>query len=100
MDSQTQLDTEQGNTNKPVPRSRAWFFTWQISDTINTKTKEFEKKDSFEDVIRTFEFAGAQRYAFQLEEGEKTLKEHFQGIVYFENARSFNQMKQIQPKAH
>lgn len=87
MDSQTQSDTERGNTKKPVLRSRCWFFTYNNPPDWDT-------------LISTFEFSGVLKYCFQLEKGLKEETEHFQGVVYFENARTFDQMKQIDPKIH
>lgn len=87
MDSQTQIDTEQGNTKKPVLRSRCWFLTYNNPPDWDT-------------LIRTFDFSGVLKYCFQLEKGLKEETDHFQGVVYFENARTFDQMKQIDPKIH
>jgi len=75
-----------GNTKTARCRSRCWFLTY------NNPTDEH----SF---IQTLEFAGVEKFCFQLEKGtEGTL--HFQGIIYFENARDFTSVKQISPKIH
>lgn len=72
--------------NKKTVRSRGWAFTlnnWDESDVLFlTDTLDTEK------------------YVFQEEIGEKTGTPHLQGIVYFKNARTWDQMKQLNPKIH
>lgn len=76
--------TGAGNTNKPL-RSRSWFFT------LNNFTPE--DITFFSDTLNT------EKYAFQHEVGESGTH-HLQGVVYFESARTFAQMKQLHSKAH
>lgn len=87
--SQTQLDTPRhstdGNTKISSARSRAWCFTlnnYSIDDTI-----------FFSDTLDT------EKYVFQEEVG-KSGTPHLQGVVYFKNARTFSQMKQLHSGAH
>lgn len=87
--SETQLDTVkhsgEGNTKISSPRSRAWCFT------LNNYTKN--DITFFTDTLNT------AKYAFQEEVGESGTP-HLQGLIYFDNARTFAQMKQIHSKAH
>lgn len=73
-----------GNTKKP-PRSRSWFFT------LNNFTPT--DVTFFTDTLNT------EKYAFQHEVGESGTH-HLQGVVYFESARTFDQMKQLHSKCH
>lgn len=73
-----------GNTKK-LPRSRAWCFT------LNNFTPE--------DVTFFTDTLDTEKYMFQHEVGESGTP-HLQGVVYFENARTFKQMKQLHTKAH
>lgn len=98
-------DTERGNTKEPVLRSRGWFFTFnnphlktQNSKDFAQKTIEFENCE--EELIQIFEVAGVEKYIFQLEEGEICKTPHFQGMVYFQNARTFRSMKELHNQIH
>lgn len=87
--NQTQPDTvkhsEQGNTSYSCSRSRTWCFT----------LNNYENNDItfFTDTLNT------EKYVFQEECGENNTP-HLQGVVYFKNARTFNQMKQLHSKVH
>jgi hypothetical protein len=76
---------ETGNTKKPS-RSRAWCFT------LNNYTEE-DIKFFASDTVDTV------KYIFQEETGENGTP-HLQGMLYFDNARTFDQMKQIHSKVH
>lgn len=80
------VDTDRGNTKNPDPRARSWFLTWNNPET-DTVLKEL------------LEISGAERYVFQLEEGESGTP-HFQGLVYYKNARSFNAMRNLCKEIH
>lgn len=86
MDTADTDEHSAGNTKIARCRSRCWFFTWNNPDNEHT-------------FISLLEFAGVSKYVFQLEKGESgTL--HFQGLIYFENARDFKSIKSINPKIH
>lgn len=74
-----------GNTKNRL-RCRSWFLTWNNpdSDTVFTEL---------------LEISGVKNYIFQLEEGDSGTP-HFQGVVYYENARSFDSMKKICKEIH
>lgn len=80
------VDTDQGNTKVVDLRSRGWFFT-------------LNNPDSETQLIELFEVSGAKNYCFQLEMGENGTP-HFQGMVYYENARSFKSMKELDKRIH
>lgn len=80
------VDTVRGNTKKPELRSRGWFFT-------------FNNPECETHLIETFEISGCKSYIFQLEMGEEGTP-HFQGLVYYDNARSFNSMKELDVRIH
>ena len=75
-----------GNTNKPscLKKSRSWCFT----------LNNFSDED-----IVFYRDTKHRKYAFQHEVG-KSGTHHLQGVVYFANARDFNQMKQLHSKCH
>lgn len=87
--SQTQLDTvkhsTEGNTKISSVRSRAWCFT------LNNYSNE--------DILFFSDTLDTEKYAFQEEVGENNTP-HLQGIVYFKNARTFHQLKQLHGRAH
>lgn len=73
-----------GNTIKP---SRAWFFTWNNPDIDDTVFYEL------------LLILNPKSFVFQLERGESgTL--HYQGCIYFDNAKHFGAMKQFNNKWH
>lgn len=80
------VDTVRGNTRKPELRSRGWFFTLNNPDSVT----QFSE---------TLEISGCVRYLFQLELGEEGTP-HFQGLVYYDNARTFNSMKELDNRIH
>lgn len=80
------VDTDRGNTKKPDLRSRGWFFT------LNNPGEETH-------LIEIFEISGCEKFVFQLEVGELGTP-HFQGMVYYTNARSFSSMKELNNEIH
>lgn len=81
-------NTEAGNTiDRPLKqaRSRAWCFTLNNYDSG--------------DVIFFTDTLDTEKYMFQEETGENGTR-HLQGIIYFSNARTFSQMKQLHSKCH
>lgn len=82
-------DTDEGNT-KPHLRSRGWFFTLNNPQNWHTNHENF---------IEVLECSDVFKYIFQLEEGENKTP-HFQGVVYYENARSFASMKELHTKVN
>lgn len=83
--SDTGKHSEDGNTIKSSSRSRAWCFTL---NNYNDCDISF-----FIDTLDT------EKYAFQEELGENKTP-HLQGVIYFKNARTFHQMKQMHNKVH
>ena len=81
-DTVTQVDTASGNTRN---RSRGWCFTLN-----NYEESDIDLLTQLWDDVR---------YVFQEETGEEGTP-HLQGVVYFENARSFESMKQIDTRIH
>lgn len=81
--------TTGGNTITPVvvkeKKCRQWFFTWNNPDI------------SGEMLAQNLNIC--DQYTFQLERGASG-NEHFQGVMKFLNARSFNTVKDLLPKAH
>lgn len=88
------LVTDGGNTNSPS----------------DTNKKENKKHRSYVLTINNPDISGkgmaqyldtlGTKYVFQLEQGEATKVPHFQMLLNFENARSFNSMKKLFPTAH
>lgn len=87
-------NTARGNTNELAPvnkilkkekRARAWCFT----------LNNFED----DDIAFLTDTVDTAKYAFQHEIGESNTP-HLQGVVYFENARTFDQLKKINDRIH
>lgn len=76
------VGTGAGNTRI---RSRAWVFT------LNNPEKYDFTVGTVQEGLDTF---GAERYLFQLEEGEEGTP-HFQGVVYFKNPLELKSLKPI-----
>lgn len=78
-------DVDEGS--KKVFKTRSWFFTLNNpeDDDLAQLTQWFE---SF-----------CEKYIFQLEVGDKCGTPHFQGVLYFKNAVSFNTMRQVHGRA-
>lgn len=81
MTQTTQKDTPGCNT-----KSRAWCFT------INNYKPE--------DIEKTKEFLSSGEYVFGEEMGDTKNTPHLQGVVRWTNAKTFNSMKKILPRAH
>lgn len=79
------VDIGDGNTSKsPIIRSKYWFFTWNnYPDTVDTEIPEW----------------GCDKWVYQPEVGENGTP-HIQGIIVFQNSRTFQQMKQKNDKIH
>lgn len=86
-DSESQFDSEEGNTSLSSSRSRGWCFTWNNPGTPSQ-------------MIEILEVAGAKSYLFQLECGKNTNVPHFQGFMYFENQRTFSSIKEMCREMH
>lgn len=80
------VDTDHGNTKERDLRSRAWFLTWNNPEDYTV-------------LIELFEVSGCERFIFQEEIGDNMTR-HFQGLVYYKNARSFNSMKVLCKEIH
>lgn len=80
------VDTLGGNTKKPQARHRGYLFTWNNPD-YDTDFSNF------------LDISGAKIWIYQLERGENDT-EHYQGVVYYENARSFDSMKKLNREIH
>lgn len=81
--------SEEGNTKSSSVRTRNWFFTIP-----------YEKELNVSKLIQLFKFSGVKKFLFQLESGEKTGYIHYQGVIGFENQRTFSCVKQMHPTAH
>lgn len=77
---------EATKATKKSCRSRAWCFT------LNNYGEDDIK--FFADTLNT------SKYMFQEEVGETGGTPHLQGVVYFDNPRTFDQIKQLHSKAH
>jgi len=83
------VDTGAGNTKPPQKtRSRSYIFTWNTPDT---------DERGLMDLLESW---GVNKYVFQLEKGEEKGRLHYQGVVYFENARSFMEVKKMCAAMH
>lgn len=80
----TQSDTELRNTKNVTLRARNWTFTWNnyTAEDIDTVTQLKYK-----------------RIVYQEEKGESGTP-HLQGVIIFDNPRSFNSVKKMLPKCH
>lgn len=89
MDKKLIIDTLDtagvGNTKNPRNRSRTWCFTYNNPEE---KHKDIEKL-----------LNDTSKYMFQLEIGDSKT-EHYQGVLKYRNARSFDSMKKLLPLAH
>lgn len=74
-----------GNTKKSL-RARYWSFTWN------------NYPENYNDTL-TLHFRDSKKFAYQEEMGEEKTP-HIQGYVEWENARSFDSLKKIDPKIH
>lgn len=83
-------DTAPGGNTKSSRRSRNWFFTYN----------GYCSEDIF---ILNTHFRGSSpkvfKAAFQEEQGESG-NPHLQGVISYQNARTFDNMKKFLPKAH
>ena len=86
MSSLSSSESVRGNTRIPHEdkRYRSWFFTWNNP----------EQKDQMINLL-----IDVEKYIFQKERGENGT-EHFQGVVYYRNMKSFKQMKGLCNKIH
>lgn len=85
--TETHPDTGGGNTSTPPEvRSRMWFFTLN-----NYETQEITMLLEY--------FSQAEKYRFQEEMGESGTP-HLQGNVYFKNAKTLTQIKQLNNRIH
>lgn len=80
----TTMTTGPGNTSSGPSRSKHWTFTWNNYPTT---------------WIDTIKFSGASKYVCQPEIGENGTK-HIQGILTFENQRTFDSVKKLLPTCH
>lgn len=82
----TKEETGRNTRNRPL-RNRNWCFT------INNP----DEKDQI--ILENSLEMECNAFVWQLEEGEEKT-EHIQGCLKFENARSFNSVKKLLPRAH
>lgn len=93
-DTVDKLDTGGGNTKPPPsstetkasPQHRRW--VWTENNPV---------VDKIDDLLASL--AGAAKYVFSLEEGENETP-HYQGYIEFKNAKTFNGVKKLLPRAH
>lgn len=83
-DTVTQMNTDLSCNTNNKERSRGWCFT------INN----YDEKD-----IQSIQQIEGCNYLFQEEKGEKGTP-HLQGMLYFENPRTFKSIKKMLPTAH
>lgn len=85
MAHMTHQENGLGNTNQAPKKSRNWCFT------LNNYTVE-----ELTQITQRFR---NEKYLFQEEVGEQKTP-HLQGVIGFKNARSFNSVKKLIPRAH
>jgi len=80
----TDKHSAEGNTRKASARVRAWCFT------LNNYTEN--------DILFLTSTLDTEKYCFQEELAPTTGTPHLQGMVYFKNGKTFNEMKRIHNK--
>lgn len=85
------MEEESTSKSKKNTRSRSWCFTW------NNWTEE-----EWNPILSKFKenWKGIQYAIFGYEAGSEKETPHIQGYIQYHNARYFNAMKKILPKAH